>query len=210
MHRSMKTVGTVEAAAASWQEAFTYVLHKYLETIGTILVVLLGSVISIILMTEKSLLDGMKAGGSHLMERTQAEAEYRRELAAKKRREERDAKEGLAEEALPDENIGVVNEGDIPESDERAYDRRRQRQLAERERKARGRIQREETRQQRQRDRQLKAEEKENEKILRMDRKVSGVMADTSLDRPHQTKHRDDIHEIILENGYGEGEGGLL
>lgn len=138
------------------------------------------------------------------MERTQAEAEYRRELAAK-RREERDAKEGLAEEALPDENIGVVNEGDIPESDERAYDRRRQRQLAERERKARERIQREETRQQRQRDRQLKAEEKENEKILRMDRKVSGVMADTSLDRPHQTKHRDDIHEIILENGYGEG-----
>ncbi len=184
--------------------SLTYVLHKYLETIGTILVVLLGSVISIILMTEKSLLDGMKAGGSHLMERTQAEAEYRRELAAK-RREERDAKEGLAEEALPDENLRVVNEGDIPESDERAYDRRRQRQLAERERKARERIRREETRQQRQRDRQLKAEEKENEKILRMDRKVSGVMADTSLDRPHQTKHRDDIHEIILENGYGEG-----
>ena len=184
--------------------SLTYVLHKYLETIGTILVVLLSSVISIILMTEKSLLDGMKAGGSHLMERTQAEAEYRRELATK-RREERNVKEALAGEELPEENIGVANEGNILESDESAYDRRRQRQLAERERKARERIQREEARQQKQRDRQLKAEEKENEKILRMDRKVSGVMADTSLDRPHQTKHRDDIHEITLESGFGEG-----
>ena len=184
--------------------SLTYVLHKYLETIGTILVVLLSSVISIILMTEKSLLDGMKAGGSHLMERTQAEAEYRRELAAK-RREEREAKEALAEEEPPEENKRAVNGGDTLESDESAYDRRRQRQLADRERKARERIQREEARQQKQRDRQLRAEEKENEKILRMDRKVSGVMADTSLDRPHQTKHRDDIHEITLENGYGEG-----
>ena len=48
-------------------------------------------------------------------------------------------------------------------------------------------------------ERRLKAEEKENEKILRMERKVSGVMLDTALSRPEDAvQRRDDIHEIML------------
>ncbi|MCH5269807.1 MAG: DNA translocase FtsK 4TM domain-containing protein [Lachnospiraceae bacterium] len=47
-------------------------------------------------------------------------------------------------------------------------------------------------------ERRLKAEEKENERILRMDKKVTGVMADTSLTAPIDKKGRDDIHEITL------------
>lgn len=46
----------------------------------------------------------------------------------------------------------------------------------------------------------LREEEKENEKILRMDKKVSGVMLDTALKPEQEEESRDDIHEIILEN----------
>lgn len=44
-------------------------------------------------------------------------------------------------------------------------------------------------------------EEEEQERILRMDKKVSGVMLDTALGKEKKAKeqlHRDDIHEIIL------------
>mgnify|MGYP004540045787 CR=1 FL=1 len=53
-------------------------------------------------------------------------------------------------------------------------------------RKERARIRREEQEEERRRaarERQLYEEELENEKILRMDKKVSGVMMDTSLVR---------------------------
>ncbi len=59
--------------------------------------------------------------------------------------------------------------------------------------------------------RRQREEEKENEKILRMDKKVTGVMLDTALDKDTEhepaEKIRDDIHEITLntedyENSY--------
>ncbi len=50
--------------------------------------------------------------------------------------------------------------------------------------------------------RKIREEEKENEKLLRMDKKVSGVMIDTALDKDREKqnyeKTRDDIHEITL------------
>ena len=56
--------------------------------------------------------------------------------------------------------------------------------------------------------RRQKEEELENEKILRMDKKVSGVMLDTSLDRGKEKeeaqKTRDDIHEIMLHTADDE------
>lgn len=122
--------------------SLAYLLHNYLETIGTILVVLLFSAISLILLTEKSLIGSVKSGGSRIREKTQADVERRREYAQ------------LRKEAQEQMRI------------------------------------------QRQEERRLKAEEKENEKILRMEKKVSGVMLDTSLKKPEEEKRRDDIHEI--------------
>ena len=70
-------------------------------------------------------------------------------------------------------------------------ERAKERQLAMEEKRAR----------EKERRRQKK-EEIENEKILRMDMKVSGVMLDTALDRGKEKdetqKMRDDIHEITL------------
>lgn len=131
--------------------SLTFVLHRYLETIGTVLVVLLCSVISVILLTEKSLLSSMKSGGNRIKERSRIDAERRREYAESRR--------------------------------EYAENRR---------------IEQERLRAQREEERRLRAEEKENEKILRMEKKVTGVMVDTSLKAQEEERRRDDIHEITI------------
>lgn len=140
--------------------SLTYLLHHYLETIGTVLVVLLFSAISFILLTEKSLVKGVKEGGAKLRERSREDALRRREMAELRRQEQEEA-----------------------------------------------RLKREE-------EKRLRAEEKENERILRMEKKVTGVMVDTSLGRTAQEKRRDDIHEITLrseelpQQDYQEAEDG--
>lgn len=131
--------------------SLTWLLHHYLETIGTVLVVLLCSAISFILVTEKSLISGMRESGSRMRERSLEEKEKRQE-----------------------------------------YNRQR-------------RAEQEEARQRREEARRLRVEEKENEKILRMDKRVSGVMVDTSLPKQHSTdRRRDDIHEITLREEAGQ------
>ena len=121
-----------------------YLLQHYLGTIGTVLVILLCSVVSLILLTEKSLLASVKNGGSRMRERSREDSLRRRENA-QLRRQEQEAQRARREE-----------------------------------------------------ERRLRAEEKENEKILRMEKKVSGVMMDTALTRPEEQRHRDDIHEITF------------
>ncbi len=64
--------------------------------------------------------------------------------------------------------------------------------------------------------RKQQEEEQENEKILRMDKKVSGVMIDTALgnskggisgeDREDREKRRDDMHEIMINDETDEEE----
>lgn len=136
--------------------SFAYLLVHYLETVGAVLVVLLCSAVSIILLTEKSLLASMKSGGSMIKERTREENERYREYAGERRRRQ----------------------------DEQ-------------------RIRREEERSRREEERRLRAEEKENEQILRMEKKVSGVTLDTALKKQSEAHHTDDIHEITY-NEYPE------
>ena len=151
--RDDKTGGGVISGSVS------FLLQHYLETIGTVLVVLLCSVVSLILLTEKSLLSSMKRGGSRVRELSREDAERRKE----------------------------------------ANRRRREEQVEQRARRDEERAKREE-------ERRLKAEEKENEKILRMEKKVSGVMMDTALARPSDEHHRDDVHEITFTDELGGEE----
>lgn len=155
----------------------SYLLQQYLETIGTILIVALFSLISIILLTERSLLKGMKESGSRIRERSREDAEYRREMAQVRREEQ----------------------------EERAQIRREEQEIRAKQRREEleeSRIRRAEELKKREEERKLKAEIKENDKILRMDKKASGVMFNTQLERP-RPKHRDDIHEITLEDLQG-------
>lgn len=131
--------------------SISYLLQHYLETLGTVLVVLLCSVVSLILLTEKSLLNSVKRGGSRVRELSREDAERRREVNRRRREEQEEH-----------------------------------------------RARRDEERAKRDEERRLKAEEKENEKILRMEKRVSGVMMDTALVRPTDERHRDNVHEIVF------------
>lgn len=163
--------------------SLAYLLHHYLETIGTVLVVILCGAISFILMTERSLISGVKNGGTRMLERTKEDSERRREYARMRREEQASLK---AEQEEADRNR-----------------REEQAQIARsrREQQEESRLKREEERRQRAREkvneRQQRREEKETEKILRMDRKVSGVILDTAITRENEERRRDDIHEIM-------------
>lgn len=76
-------------------------------------------------------------------------------------------------------------------------ERAKERRLAIEEKRARA----EEKRARAAEERRLREEELENEKILRMDKKVSGVMLNTALNKEKESveKTRDDIHEITLQ-----------
>ncbi len=141
--------------------SIAYLCYHFLDTLGTVLVVIILSLISLVLLTERSLVNSMKNGGRRVAELSREDAERRREQARLRR-------------------------SDIEEERQR----------------------REEERAKRLEEKRLKAEEKENEKILRMDKKVSGVMADTTLTHVQEKRVRDDMHEIILnaEEDYVEPE----
>ena len=124
--------------------SLAYLLHHFLGMVGSILVILVATIISIVILTDKSFVTGVKKGGKKVYERSKEDAAYRRERA-RIRREEM-----------------------------------------------------EEERKRRQEEKKIRQEELENEKILRMDKKVTGVMLDTSLtERESTEKGRDDIMRLI-------------
>lgn len=137
-----------------------YLCCHFLDTIGTILVVIIFTIIGVVLLTEKSFVNSVKNGSRRMAELSREDVRRRKENAKLRRSE------------MEEERFHKEEE----------------------------RLQREEERIKWEKEKRLKAEEKENEKILRMDKKVSGVMADTSLTAYSQQekRNRDDMHEIVL------------
>ncbi len=136
--------------------SLAYFLNHYLETFGTILVVILFTLISLILLTEKSFLDSLRNGSNALRERGRVDADRRREENRVRRMEHEEQRSRREEERR------------VREEERRAKDEQRR----------------------------LKEEEKENEQILRMDNRVSGVTIDTALKTKNTVKRNDDVHEI--------------
>lgn len=64
-----------------------YLLYHFLGMIGTVLTVLVGGIISLVVVTEKSFMSGVRAGGRRMYERTREDAEYRAERARIRRQE---------------------------------------------------------------------------------------------------------------------------
>ncbi len=92
--------------------------------------------------------------------------------------------------------------GGVTRQGKRMYERSVEDAAYRRERAQERRLAMEEKRARAEEQRRRREEEIENEKILRMDKKVTGVMADTTLDKGKEKesaeKIRDDIHEITL------------
>lgn len=146
--------------------SIAYFLYKFLSLVGTILVLLVWTIISLILLTEGALIGNVKRTGKQVIQKSYEES-----------------------------------------------DRWHERSERMRERKLKRREENEERRSRLEESRRLEAEAKENDKILRMDRKVSGVMLDTSLkDSKEAAENKDenimismpqvtdDMHEITLNS----------
>lgn len=121
-----------------------YLLNHFLDRTGTILVVIVLALICIVIITEKSLLRGVRNGSRRVYESAALENGRRRERAEKRR---------------------------IEESQKREEEKRR-------------------------------LEQEEQEKILRMDKKVTGVMMNPTIEKDKKEAtpaKRDDIHEIMLD-----------
>lgn len=92
--------------------------------------------------------------------------------------------------------------GGVAKQGRRVYERSMEDAAYRRERARERREAQEERRAKDEERRRMREEEKENERLLRMDKKVSGVMIDTALDKDREKqnfeKTRDDIHEITL------------
>ena len=149
--------------------SLAYFSYKYLSLVGTMLLLLVLLIASLVVFTQHSFVGGIKKGSRKLIEKTKEETENYREYAEQRREKLKERKARIEEE------------------------------------------------------KRLAIEQKEDEKILRMEKKVSGVMLDTALDKDEEdTDSRldrlevassnknifipedeisDDIHEIVLNKG---------
>lgn len=128
-----------------------FLSFHFLSMVGTVLMIIVLAIIGIVIVTEKSIVSGVKSGGQLVYEKTREDASIRKEKNRRRREEQQELRRNREEE------------------------------------------------------RRVRAEEKENERILRMDKKVSGVMMDTSIAVKEEKSTvidvvRDDIHEIVLND----------
>ena len=147
-----------------------YVLNKYLGFVGTVLIVVLCAAVSFILMTEKSLISGVRNGGSRMLEKGREDSQRRKEYALERRAHQ--------------EELRMQREEERAKRDDERRQRMEEKESA----------------------RRMQAEAKEDEKILRMDKKVSGVVMDTTLPKKdNMNLRRDDIHEIMYNEPQTDG-----
>ena len=123
-----------------------FFLYRFLDLVGTILVLGVWIIISLIFLTEGALIGNMKRTGKHVIQKSQGEAGMWQERS-----------ERMREEKL----------------------RRREENMERRNKK--------------EESRRMEEEAKENDRILRMERKVSGVMLDTNL--------KEDTKEAAMDSG---------
>ncbi len=165
-----------------------YPMMKYLTRTGSMLVLLVIVIISLVVITERSLINGVKNGSRRVYDTAKESAERRREERAMRYEEEDEYDEEEEEEEQPERPQGragrrtridrVSQEMRRTEPDDRTA------RAAERNReRARG----------------VKKEEEQESLALRVDKKVSGVSGDTTLVKKQpETIHRENMHEITL------------
>jgi S-DNA-T family DNA segregation ATPase FtsK/SpoIIIE len=160
--------------------SLAYLFQHYLGTVGSAFLVLVLSVISFVLLTEKSVLTMVRKGNDHWKERALREKQYREDAELVKGQRKVEELSAQDEEEQADGTYGIRMSG--------------------REKREELRQKREEDKLRKAQEQQKRAEERENIKILRMERKVSGVMMDTALSKADDLRNNRDIHEIVLDD----------
>ena len=152
-----------KAGGGIFAGSIAYFLYRFLSLVGTILVLLVWTIISLILLTEGAFIGSVKRTGKQVIKKSYEESDRWHERSVRMRDEKVKRREENAE---------------------------RRNRLEEKKR--------------------MEAEAKENDRILRMDKKVSGVMLDTKLKEQEDITKReekvitsmppvtDDMHEITF------------
>ncbi len=78
--------------------SLAYLCFLFLGVTGTVLVLLVAGVIAIVILTEKSIVSGVKSGGRKVYERSLEDKAYRRERAMQRRQEQEQARRQREEE----------------------------------------------------------------------------------------------------------------
>lgn len=86
--------------------SLAYCLHHFLGMAGSVLLILVAVIISLVILTEKSFVSGVKSGGKKMYQRSKEDAAYRRERARIRREEmEEERQRRLEEKRLRQEEI---------------------------------------------------------------------------------------------------------
>ncbi|MCM1538571.1 MAG: DNA translocase FtsK [bacterium] len=152
-----------------------YPMMKYLKGIGSALVLIVMILISLVIITERSFIDGVKKGSRRVYDTAKESAERHREERALRHEEyEEDDADGYDDDPEPDE----------AEAD--SYRRESRRMLRGTDRRGR---------------RAGERETEEEHRAPRMEKKVSGVSEDTTLVKKRPgTYHSENMHEITLDD----------
>ena len=139
--------------------SLAYLLYSLLDTIGSVLILLVLAIGCIVIITEKSFFNGVKKGSQYVVSSAKDDARYRREKAKQRREELQIQRENERKQQL-EQKTNVTLEKQEHEIREDAA------------------------------------------KILRMDKKVSGVMLDTKLTQKKNEEpiRHDNLHEITIDD----------
>ena len=191
--------------------SLAWALHRLLGMVGTVLLLLVLVIICTVIITERSFVNGVKTSGRYVYETARSDAQRYRERSERRRKENEERYEQRRQaneersERLRQENEERY-ERRRRENEERTQKRREEELAREKERKQLARqkqLNAEQQREAKQRRKEEAQARQDAEQIFRMEKKSTGIMADTTL-RKAPVGRREDMHEITITENPGQ------
>ena len=175
-------------------------LHRLLGMVGTVLLLLVLVIICTVIITERSFVNGVKTSGRYVYETARSDAQRYRERSERRRKESEERYEQRRQ--ANEERSKRLRQ----ENEERSEKRREEELAREKERKQLARqkqLNAEQQREAKQRRKEEAQARQDADQIFRMEKKSTGIMADTTL-RKASVGRREDMHEITITENPGQ------
>ena len=175
-------------------------LHRLLGMVGTVLLLLVLVIICTVIITERSFVNGVKTSGRYVYETARSDAQRYRERSERRRKESEERYEQRRQ--ATEERSKRLRQ----ENEERSEKRREEELAREKERKQLARqkqLNAEQQREAKQRRKEEAQARQDADQIFRMEKKSTGIMADTTL-RKASVGRREDMHEITITENPGQ------
>ena len=175
-------------------------LHRLLGMVGTVLLLLVLVIICTVIITERSFVNGVKTSGRYVYETARSDAQRYRERNERRRKESEERYEQRRQ--ANEERSKRLRQ----ENEERSEKRREEELAREKERKQLARqkqLNAEQQREAKQRRKEEAQARQDADQIFRMEKKSTGIMADTTL-RKASVGRREDMHEITITENPGQ------